>query len=792
MTRQQTYLYRTAAYCGILLIIIVCLFLIGRPARLITQNSGEAVLDKGGVLARLRDDARLTEFQLGDIDPGSVAVKFATFGMRGVAVALLWYRVQEYQKRLDWNNVIATSNQLVFLEPSFTKIWQYCGWNLAYNASGQFDDYRERYRWVIRGVDFLITGVSKNRRAPKLLKETAWTISQRIGIADEKYQFRRMLREDDAFWKEHDALKLPSERDNWILGRRFYHQGEELIAEGESIGNDSDFNFLSHSRLNLFSYAHWKNLDGIFGPEAREAWLRAGGEWEDFKKHTYNAAIAVDGSMSMRPGVASKTARLETPELVEIRKKELAAEMETLMPGLKHEILLQRWNSLAEVPGQQGSVLLTLENTEKPFWAQFMGNLENMTFLREWLTENRPNWQAELEADLENLYTPEQLKYRRIPALLLEEEERKILSAANDSIAQVRSRSVALLNITPKVMSDEVQERDVPIETKARFRAIAAETAKFPAEVQLANMFREILNYDYRVLQTAVETTDIADTARKTRYEARNAYYDSRPLDSISGWYQSLQYWQKLLEMDGFGKVAYDKVYSRELLDDVETLAIILRNNDKIYQDHFALQDVVRQEVENENNPNGAIAALDFCEKLQNAVDMYAKQFPAAFVFCPTEQTLVPWVLYSGVLERTIRQKNEANIVKVLNQFNAINYFGDNEFMQLAPLSDVRDRIIQSQALYIRILESQSRSIPPTLPLQAYVELMMKNDPLVTTATESLREVERLAEANNAEEMEKMLPQVRSEWNAVAEKYPFIRFDLLKPAYQDWQRALAL
>ena len=44
------------------------------------------------------------------------------------------------------------------LQPNFVSVWVFQGWNLSYNVSVEFDDYHDRYRWVIKGIDFLKRG----------------------------------------------------------------------------------------------------------------------------------------------------------------------------------------------------------------------------------------------------------------------------------------------------------------------------------------------------------------------------------------------------------------------------------------------------------------------------------------------------------------------------------------------------------------------------------------------------------------------------------------------------------
>ena len=106
---------------------------------------------------------------------------------------------------------------------------------MAYNVSAEFDDYRERYRWVIKGIEFLIQGVDYNDRNPVLYAQVGWDTAQKIGTADEKVQFRKLFKDDDEF---HNKYHTPTyeERDNWLVGKSWYAKAEKLVSEGESIG----------------------------------------------------------------------------------------------------------------------------------------------------------------------------------------------------------------------------------------------------------------------------------------------------------------------------------------------------------------------------------------------------------------------------------------------------------------------------------------------------------------------------------------------------------------------------
>ena len=130
-------------------------------------------------------ESGLSQTQLGQIDPTSETIKLATFGLRGVAALVLWEKANDYKMKEDWANFAATLNQIIKVQPHFISVWIHQAWNMSYNVSVEFDDYRERYRWVIKGINYLKQGIKYNKNEPRLVWETGWTISQKIGRADE-------------------------------------------------------------------------------------------------------------------------------------------------------------------------------------------------------------------------------------------------------------------------------------------------------------------------------------------------------------------------------------------------------------------------------------------------------------------------------------------------------------------------------------------------------------------------------------------------------------------------------
>ena len=174
---------RKVIYLALIAALLVPLSLISRPAT--TSVAGDAG-SAGGKLAQLREEYKLGQAQLGQIDPTSSAVRYVSLGMHGLAVCILWNKVDEYQKQEDWISLSAVLKQLTVLQPYYVKVWTYQSWNVSYNVASKWDDYRDKYFWVMRGFKLLARGMEFNELEPQFPYDLGWTIGHKIGQADEK------------------------------------------------------------------------------------------------------------------------------------------------------------------------------------------------------------------------------------------------------------------------------------------------------------------------------------------------------------------------------------------------------------------------------------------------------------------------------------------------------------------------------------------------------------------------------------------------------------------------------
>lgn len=333
---------RKLIYLALIVLLLLPLALIGMPAK---SSDGAG----GGVLAELRREHEIGEASLGEIDPTAESVKLAMFGLRAPAITMLYQSINEQQKRKQWDDQRATLEELSKLQPHFTGVWRHQAWNLSYNISAEWDDYKQRYRCVKEGIEFLYDGTTKNRREARMIWDMGWFTGQKLGRSDEHREFRKIFssRDDDLF--DFLEVRVPlrddkyvrdfghkGRRDNWLMGKTWYLAGEVLIGQGDAdLGPMGDFQYFSSAPMSQFNYSEAIESEGIFGDVARTAWQDGSENFHAFG----NRDLAVDENY---------TVKLNDQEALEERQKDLMGQLETLSPGLQKAIEEERHNALSD------------------------------------------------------------------------------------------------------------------------------------------------------------------------------------------------------------------------------------------------------------------------------------------------------------------------------------------------------------------------------------------------------------------------------------------------------------
>jgi len=234
-------------------------------------------------------------------------------------VTLLWDRANHYKKVEDWTNLSAVLEQMTKLQPNFYSVWDFQAHNLSYNISVEFDDYHDRYAWVMKGIEFLRQGISYNLREPRLLGRMGWFIGQKIGKADEKKQYRRLFKADDDFHERDRPGRTLPERDNWLVGREKYRAGQQIADSGAPLKTTALI-YHSEPMMTAINYARSLEEDGTFGDAARDGWKLAGDEMRRFSVREIPTTWEVPIRLGMREAELARADRV-------------AGELEQLLPG---------------------------------------------------------------------------------------------------------------------------------------------------------------------------------------------------------------------------------------------------------------------------------------------------------------------------------------------------------------------------------------------------------------------------------------------------------------------------
>jgi hypothetical protein len=312
-------LIRKLVYLSLMLPTILGLYLMGHPS---TTKALGGQGSAGGLLARQRDRHRISQANLGEIDPTGEAMKLAAFGLRGPAATILWHQVHQQKMREDWTKASATARQITKLMPNFVEVWKFLGWDISYNVAVEFDDYRDRYYWIKKGIHYMEEGFRINENEPRLIQYIGWVIGNKLGTADERLEYRKLFIADDDF----HGTRPREQRDNWLVAKEYHARALEILdREPERKATVTLLLFFSQSPMYQMDYAQALEEEGTFGEKARTAWLIAGREWRDFGRRPLPSSLG-------REHYLAEYEPLQQQRALALQR------LEELTPGLREQI----------------------------------------------------------------------------------------------------------------------------------------------------------------------------------------------------------------------------------------------------------------------------------------------------------------------------------------------------------------------------------------------------------------------------------------------------------------------
>jgi hypothetical protein len=103
-------------------------------------------------------------------------------GFRGLIADILWTRAVDLQDDGKYFEMVQLADWITKLQPHMGIVWVNQAWNMAYNISIKFQDFRERWTWVRKGIELLRDeGLRYNPHETLIYRELAWFFQHKMG-----------------------------------------------------------------------------------------------------------------------------------------------------------------------------------------------------------------------------------------------------------------------------------------------------------------------------------------------------------------------------------------------------------------------------------------------------------------------------------------------------------------------------------------------------------------------------------------------------------------------------------
>jgi hypothetical protein len=164
-----------------------------------------ALLFGSGLMQKVlnRDRERLGLTRVNALDNAPPVLAFTTValgGFRGLIANALWIRANDLQNDDKFFEAAQLATWITDLEPSFTQVWLFQAWNMAYNISVKFKDFPDRWRWVEHGIELLRdNGLRYNPNDVLIHRELAWFFQHKMG---------QNLDDANAYYKQQWAAEM--------------------------------------------------------------------------------------------------------------------------------------------------------------------------------------------------------------------------------------------------------------------------------------------------------------------------------------------------------------------------------------------------------------------------------------------------------------------------------------------------------------------------------------------------------------------------------------------------------
>ena len=119
----------------------------------------------------------------------------ALFVFRSLAIDYLWIRADNLKNDGQFFDALYLSRAICALQPNLASIWDFQGWNMAYNISVELPTGAERWEWVRAGFELLRDqGLKYNPDSLRIHWSLAWIFQHKMGgITDDYHRYYKMM-----------------------------------------------------------------------------------------------------------------------------------------------------------------------------------------------------------------------------------------------------------------------------------------------------------------------------------------------------------------------------------------------------------------------------------------------------------------------------------------------------------------------------------------------------------------------------------------------------------------------
>ena len=119
----------------------------------------------------------------------------ALFAFRSLAIDYLWIRAENLKQEGQYFDAHYLARAICALQPNLASVWDFQGWNMAYNISVGLPTGTERWQWVKAGFELLRDfGLKYNPRSLKIHWSIGWIFQHKIGsITDDYHRYYKTM-----------------------------------------------------------------------------------------------------------------------------------------------------------------------------------------------------------------------------------------------------------------------------------------------------------------------------------------------------------------------------------------------------------------------------------------------------------------------------------------------------------------------------------------------------------------------------------------------------------------------